>query len=597
MIAFIVTSIIPIILTNIYSYYYSTSIIKQNINELTYRNLLQSKNNLQLCLDSYEDILFQIYTDDNIVELVNKINNKENLAVSRNQLRRTLRGLFYAKDYIKSITIIAHNGEVVFYDQLIPSNTQNSWIKNFSKSKQEIYSEVANDNKTHILGTEYATHFANEAYYLFHLGHRIIDYKDVSSEKGIVVVSMDEGLLREACAGQDPTDKSNPIGFNFIVDRQGKIVSYPDKEKLSKQITLVDKKLEERRDDYERFIEEENIFEGEKAIIHTVHEEDTGWDIVNVSNYGDVLEQLQQQQELSFTVLTFSLIMLTVIIIVLSKTLTQSIEKVVRAMNKAGKGDLSVRVKVDKKMPTEIGVITYHFHHMLERLEDSLIKEKEAGKRQKDAEIAALEAQINPHFLYNTLDTINWMAIDRNEFEISNAISALAKILRYGIEKSNGTVTLREECEWLKQYIFLQQTRLKSTFQCEISISAEVMNCSIHKLILQPFIENAILHGFEGKSEQQHIRIEIMRIRNKLVIDIEDNGRGIDSDRVNQINAGIFKQTEDKNHIGIANAVNRIAMYYGVGARVQIRSELGVGTCVQIEIPLEEQDENSHCRR
>ena len=118
-------------------------------------------------------------------------------------------------------------------------------------------------------------------------------------------------------------------------------------------------------------------------------------------------------------------------------------------------------------MPSEMETITDQFNRMMGQMNKLVEEVKMVSARQKDAEITALEAQINPHFLYNTLDTINWMAINADQYEISSAIGALARILRYGIDKSNSIVTLREEMEWLQQYIFLQQTRLKNTFSYE----------------------------------------------------------------------------------------------------------------------------------
>ena len=160
-----------------------------------------------------------------------------------------------------------------------------------------------------------------------------------------------------------------------------------------------------------------------------------------------------------------------------------SINKLVHLIKRVGKGELSARVEDDEKIPTEIRMVGNQFNVTLDKLQESMKKEKEAHESQKNAEIAALEAQINPHFLYNTLDTIYWMAIDRDEFEISNSITSLAKILRYGIDNSNGITTVKMEYEWLQQYLYLQQTRLKNTFQCEISIPPEIMKWKIHKLL------------------------------------------------------------------------------------------------------------------
>jgi len=151
-------------------------------------------------------------------------------------------------------------------------------------------------------------------------------------------------------------------------------------------------------------------------------------------------------------------------------------------------------------------------------------EEKDAIDSQRRAEIAALEAQINPHFLYNTLDTINWIAIDNDEYEISNAITSLAAILRYGIDNSNADVRVSREAEWLKQYLFLQQIRLKNTFQCEIHVSQEVMDWKIHKLLFQPFVENSLYHGFQVEKDVYILRVEIEP--GVLMLNMRDNRGG-----------------------------------------------------------------------
>lgn len=208
-----------------------------------------------------------------------------------------------------------------------------------------------------------------------------------------------------------------------------------------------------------------------------------------------------------------------------------------------------------------------------------------------------MEAQINPHFLYNTLDTINWMAIDRDEYEISNMIAVLAGILRYGISDSNGVVKIKEEVDWLKQYIFLQQTRLKNSFECRINVEPEIMGLPIHKLLLQPFIENAILHGFEGVERKHCLSVDMGRDRDCIRIKIADNGRGMPGQMAQEINAGIFRKTDDKNHIGMENAITRIRMYYGEEAKVMLDSQSGQGTLVQIWIPYEEDCAHAGIRR
>lgn len=256
-------------------------------------------------------------------------------------------------------------------------------------------------------------------------------------------------------------------------------------------------------------------------------------------------------------------------------------------MQSAGEGKLQERVEIDAKMPKEVKVIAEQYNTTMDCLLESVEKEKWLDRQKKDAEITALEAQLNPHFLYNTLDTINWIAIGRKEFEISSSITALARILRYGIDNSNGIVTIREECEWLKQYLFLQQTRLKDGFESVIEIPPELMEVKVHKLLIQPFVENSFVHGFKNSKRRPVLKIKIERRgSDKLRILIEDNGTGMPQSVVRKMNQGIFDKTEDKNQIGLKNAFYRIQLYYEEQAKVQVESMEDTYTRIYITLPI-----------
>ncbi|QBE97766.1 cache domain-containing sensor histidine kinase [Blautia producta] len=580
--AFVITSIIPIILINLFSYYNTSKIVKDNVKEMTEFNLKQTKASLDVWLDSYEDILFQVYTDDTIVDLVRKINKGENLSVTKNQLRRELRGLFYTKDYVRSISVITEDGTVVFYDMLTGSTTQNSWMDGLGMSERELYEEISADNVTHVLPTQEARVFAGEENYLFHLGHRIINYKNVAESLGVVVVSIDEKMLEHICNSDNDIENN----FNFIVDNNGTIISFIDNKYLGGSIENWNTEKDTKEASCKSFAEGVTGYRGKSVQVTITHDEKSDWDIVNISSQNEVIGRLKSQQQLLILVLIVSLTALSVIIVMLIRSLTGSMKNLIQVMNTAGKGKLTARVAISRKMPEEVETIALQFNSMLEKLGVSLEKEKQADIRQKNAEIAALEAQINPHFLYNTLDTINWMAIDRDEYEISNSISALARILRYGIDNSNAMVSVRREGEWLRQYLFLQQTRLKNKFECEVHIQPEVLDRQVHKLLLQPFVENSIIHGFEGVSRVYRLEVDIYTGENQeLVAEIYDNGRGIPGELVAEMNQGIFRKSSEKNHIGIENACNRIKMYYGDKARVQIESVEGEYTKIRIQLP------------
>lgn len=580
---FFVTSIIPILLLSIFFYYNISDIIRKNTEELTINNLEQTASSLKLRLESYEDLLYQMYTDDSLVALVDKINNDEDLAVSVNQLRRLMRGLLYTKEHIRSITVITSKGEIITYDQLTSVTNRNSWIENFSLTKDQIYDEVSKDNYTHIFPTEFGTNFANDDFYLLHIAHRIIDYKDLQKKNGIVVISIDEDLLKEVCLTHNDSEE-NTNNFNFIVDNKGRIISYINKELLTQKVVNPDAPIEERREAYLDFITSESFIEKEYITTYIYEEEELSWDIVNVSNQKMIMRKLNTQQKIIILVSFLSLVIVIGLTFLLSNQLSYSIKSVVTTMNVAGSGNFDTRVKIDNKMPREVELIAIKFNDMLGKLGEAREKEKEAGEKQRAAEIKALEAQINPHFLYNTLDTINWMAIDKNEFDISNAITSLATILRYAITKSNEMVEVRDEVEWLKKYIYLQQTRLKHTFRCEINVEPEILDFKIHKLLLQPFIENAIIHGFEGMKREHILKIDMKLEGSFLCITIKDNGKGIEASMVESFNNRDFKEPES-NHIGVENAILRLYMYYGEQISVKFASTLGEGTEVTILIP------------
>ena len=201
-----------------------------------------------------------------------------------------------------------------------------------------------------------------------------------------------------------------------------------------------------------------------------------------------------------------------------------------------------------------------------------------------------LEAQINPHFLYNTLDTINWMAIDHDAYDVSNAITSLARILRYGIEGSNQVVTVRDEMAWLRQYISLQQIRLKNSLDVKIQVPEDLMDLPIHKLLFQPFVENAILHGFEGVKRTHELAIALKRGEKTLHVTIRDNGRGMNAAQCQMLEESSVSQ-ESKHHIGVRNALQRMRMYYGRNVQIHVESEVDMGTCITLELPIEKEEQ------
>lgn len=578
-VSLIIISIIPIVLMNLFSYYNISRIVNDNNNDQMKYNLNRTKTTLDISIESYEDVLYQIYSDDEVVSLINRINNEDELIVSKNQLRRALRGYFYAKDYIKDITVITKNGTVVFYDSITGSTTRNSWIPVMELSQEELYKTIVQNRQISVMLAGNVIEASNGDCFLFHLGHRVVDFKKKNEQIGIVILSIDEEMLDQICMGGD----NSLSAYNFIVDWKGRIVSYKDKKLLG---SSVDFGHAGRRQDYEEFVKREKVFGEDAVTINYVRDDHLGWDIINVSSQREVMGKINKQQKMIFTLLFVSIVLLIIIIIFISRGLTGSIKSVVASMQSAGEGQLEERVQIDEKMPSEVEVIARQYNTMMDKLMESVEKEKLLDRQKKDAEITALEAQLNPHFLYNTLDTINWIAIGKKEFEISRAITALAVILRYGIDNSNGIVTIREEYEWLKQYLLLQQTRLSDGMESYVEISPEAMHIRVHKLLFQPFIENSFVHGFKGIKRKPVLKVFVNLCgESVLEIVIEDNGKGIPENIADEMNRQIFSDSRDKNQIGLRNALYRIRLYYGDDAEVYVEGREDKYTRIRLLIP------------
>lgn len=594
LLCFYILAIIPMIAIAGISLRNTIHIQEDNFNSMMHVNLEQINKNVNLTMDSYRDLLYQLYTDDTVIELVKDLNTGENLAVARSQLLRKVREVASLKPGIASVMIIPKDGDLIFFDKLTAASTKSSWVDNYPIEIEKIYRETINSNETIVFPTKFSIKIVDKSYYLFHAAHRIIDYRDVEKEIGVIIFSIDQTVLNEIC--NDGIDLEKPVSVNFLFNEKGEIMVFPMEEYLG-GILKYDKGDEEsKREACRQFLEGTALFKNTDVFINIAQDEKAGWSIVGVTDKQELSKVIDFQKKIILVIIVGAIAVLSIAGWLLVNQLTASIRKVVGTIQRVSDGNLSERVQIDKRMPEEIEDISVNFNAMLEHLEESIEKERIATDKQREAEIAFLEAQINPHFLYNTLDTINWMAIDEEQYEISDAVNSLAKILRYGIQKSNETVPVSREIEWLKQYIFLQQYRIKKEMDCRISVEPEVMDCQIHKLLLQPFVENAIKHGYRIGREGFCLEIEIFARGENLIIEIRDNGAGIGEERLRELQ----ENRQSGQHIGVRNAIERIRIYYGEDAKVQLESKETEGMTVTIVFPKcveTGKDEDRNCGR
>ncbi|HHW49246.1 MAG TPA: sensor histidine kinase [Clostridiaceae bacterium] len=216
---------------------------------------------------------------------------------------------------------------------------------------------------------------------------------------------------------------------------------------------------------------------------------------------------------------------------------------------------------------------------------ESRIREKELMLLQKEAQFAALQRQINPHFLYNTLESINWVAYKAQVKDICNMVSALGRFLRWGLSGGK-TVRIIDEINYLNDYIFIQEMRYQGRLQFTLNIKEEVFERKILKLVLQPIVENAIIHGIDHMKRGGEILIRGYAVKDSIVLSVRDNGAGMDEKKLREVTEQLEKpQQDNKSSIGLSNVYSRLRLYYGENFRMQIKSKPGKGTVTRLIIP------------
>lgn len=273
-----------------------------------------------------------------------------------------------------------------------------------------------------------------------------------------------------------------------------------------------------------------------------------------------------------------SVAFLIAVIILVTRHMTGSIKNIVAAMKKAGAGDLAVRVRRDRKMPSEMETITDQFNRMMGQMNKLVEEVKMVSARQKDAEITALEAQINPHFLYNTLDSIYWYSLSDRQRDIGNVVQHLAKMLRIALSKGSEYIPVERELQHVANYLEIESTIYQGRFTYEVEADPAVMSCTVLKILLQPLAENSITHGFANMERGGHIRVQVGQDADDLVLSVTDNGCGFPQEERTDAH------TSEYSGFALKNLESRLQLHYGADARVLIHSIPTEKTTVTIKI-------------
>ncbi|MBC8062424.1 MAG: sensor histidine kinase, partial [Clostridiaceae bacterium] len=264
---------------------------------------------------------------------------------------------------------------------------------------------------------------------------------------------------------------------------------------------------------------------------------------------------------------------------VISSKITTPIKKLTKLMQKVEEGNLDVIANVKRK--DEIGALGRSFNSMVSVLK-TLIEEVYKNQiSRKEAELRALQAQINPHFLYNTLDVIYWTSRIEGATKTGEIVNALAKLFRLALNKGDEITTVEKEVEHLQSYLIIQKMRYTEEPDIIVEVDQAIYPCKTIKLILQPLVENALIHGIGELDIKGIIRVTGKIIEGDILFEIIDNGIGMEEERIKEILEG---DIEEKKGYGIKNVDQRIKLYFGEKYGIKIYSEKGKGTKIEVRI-------------
>lgn len=304
----------------------------------------------------------------------------------------------------------------------------------------------------------------------------------------------------------------------------------------------------------------------------------TGWTLVSAIRNKDLIPQVSPNIIVTVTKLGAVVLMVSLILAYLmSMMFTKPLSKLATAIRKTGRGDFESRIPV--RGYGEIDQVIRRFNDMNDKIQQLIHENYEVKLLEKQAQIHQLNTQLNPHFLYNTLNLINCIAIEQDNDEIGKLVSSLSRMLQYTVENDKSTGTLRDELEWLEGYVFIMRCRFEGRLDYGCYVESELMNGEVPRLFLQPFVENAFLHGFEHMEDGFVLRISGWRENDRRYFSVRDNGQGMSPERIAEIMAG------KGSSVGMRNVHRRLKLMYGEEYGIDVQSNPGRGTTILICLP------------
>lgn len=563
-------SLIMIIVTmlDIFFIYKMSETVEKDTHVYAYEIVKQLGRNIESYINHMQEVMWMISSQD--TSLINQLKEPLNQkAVRKSYFLEEMRNRGSSNGVV-SINIFGENG-------LVLTDSASNAIKDYIDVKQmEWYTKAVEAKGRPVISASHTQNYLkNEGKWVFSLSAAIMEENKIL---GIVLIDMSYKNLTDMCNDIQLGEK----GYVYIVGQGQEMIYHPKQQLIYSGILQEDlaRVMQQEEGSFTEVLEDKRL-----VTVHSL--EQVGWRVVGVSYIGELLVS---KQEIIIPLIILTLLALVVAFLISKRIASQTakpIRELTEHMQEIELGKLGV--EIDTQSDTEeIQCLTASFKEMVYKIEGLIEQVEDNQKKLRKSELKVLQSQINPHFLYNSLDTIIWLG-EREECEkVIQMTAALARYFRLSLSKGKEVITIYEEVEHVKHYLQIQKIRYASKLTYTIEVSPDIFDEMIVKIVLQPLVENALYHGIKDLEEGGYIRVLGFREGNNIILEVYDNGKGMSHEQIKNILKAPSSTSITKGGVAIKNVHERIQVYFGQDYGLSYESEYGKWTKVRITIPATE---------
>ncbi len=571
---FSIQIIIPLIFMGVMLYRNTGMIIQKN----SIINTIEKLKNIELRINDFSknvvDITEDLIYDTNIYRTLNEEESVEkdySYYTASTYVHSLVRKICLSRKEIQSIALISKNKMYYPYDL----NSGRASLQDVIPYEKVL--QAARDaNQKPVWFLDKDVHGNIKNLYLIRMIYDVNNFNEV----GIIVLCINREYLKESYGGVSAESMQD---INIISKDNVWITGTRPYFKSRFENILV--KDEQKHYDY--VVDKKN-----NQLLAYMKANNGEWVIVTETSLSKMNEELDKFRMLFIIITICTILILSVFSILMAMDIIEPIKRLVEGIKKVEEENVHQEVIVDRS--DELGYLSKCFNKMTQEIDILVNRVYKEELTRKEAELKALQAQINPHFLFNTLESINWMAQLNNVPEIRDMVASLASIMEASIGKGNPLIPLKQELKYIDSYILIMKNRYGERLAYESDIDESLLGSKVPKLLLQPLVENAIYHGIDRIRKKGEIKLTIKKAQETIYIEVMDNGKGIEEDDLTALNKKFEEVNDDylllkhRRGIGLENVNKRIKLFFGQQYGLRVESEYEHYTKMILTIPINE---------